>query len=196
MINNIGIFCGSNPGNDSQFRYEAENLGRILAERNITMIYGGGNIGLMKYIANAVLKNNGKVIGVITNHLADKELAHQEVKTMIHVDTMQQRKAKMTELSDAFIAMPGGFGTLEELFEVITLNQLELITKPVGILNVNGFYNHLKAQMEHMVKEKLLLEPHRKMVVLDNNAESLLHHLNNYEAPRMGKWIDDIISRS
>jgi len=150
----------------------------------------------MKVIANAVLNHSGKVTGVITNHLADKELAHDKVQEMIHVETMQQRKAKMTELSDAFIGLPGGFGTLEELFEVITLNQLELHKKPVGILNVNGFYDHLKLQLERMVKDKLMLDPHRKMVMFEENAEALLIRMEEYEAPKLGKWIDDIIQKS
>ncbi len=195
-MKNICVFCGSNSGLDTDFKVYAEKLGKIFAERKIRLIYGGGNVGIMKVIANAVIENGGNVIGVITNHLADKELAHDKVQEMIHVETMQQRKAKMTELSDGFIALPGGFGTLEELFEVITLNQLELHKKPVGILNVNGFYNHLKLLLERMVKEKLLLEPHRKMVMIEEDLEKLLHRMHEYEAPRVGKWIDDIKERS
>jgi len=195
-MNSICVFCGSNPGNDEDFKKFAEKLGKIFAERNIRLVYGGGNIGIMKIIANAVLQNGGKVVGVITNHLADKELAHDQVQEMIHVETMQQRKARMTELSDAFIALPGGFGTLEEVFEVITLNQLELHKKPVGILNVNGFYDHLKLQLERMVKDKLLLEPHRKMVMFEEEPEKLLKRMSDYEAPRVDKWIDDIKKRS
>ena len=195
-MNSICVFCGSNPGKDPDFKEKAKNLGKIFADRNITLIYGGANVGIMKIIANSVLQNNGKVTGVITNHLVDKELAHPEVDEMIHVETMQQRKAKMTELSDAFIALPGGFGTLEELFEVITLNQLDLHKKPVGILNINGYYDHLKLLLERMVEDKLLLEPHRKMVMFESDAIELLKRMENYEAPKVDKWIDDIISRS
>ncbi|NOZ48302.1 MAG: TIGR00730 family Rossman fold protein [Chlorobi bacterium] len=195
-MKNIAVFCGSNPGNDPEFKVKAEELGRIFAARNIRLVYGGGNVGLMKIIANAVLENKGTVTGVITNHLAGKELAHNKVNEMIRVETMQQRKAKMTELSDAFIALPGGFGTLEELFEVITLNQLELHKKPVGILNVNGYYNHLKLLMEQMVKNKLLLEPHRNMMMFEENPEKLLARMQNYEAPNVGKWIEDIVEKS
>lgn len=195
-MKSICVFCGSNPGIDSDFKEKAEIVGKIFAERNIRLVYGGGNIGIMKVIANSVISHGGNVTGVITNHLADKELAHDKVQEMIHVNTMQQRKAKMTELSDGFIALPGGFGTLEELFEVITLNQLELHKKPVGILNVNGFYDYLKLQLERMVKDKLLLEPHRKMVMFESDPIELLKRMENYEAPRVDKWIDDIKVRS
>jgi uncharacterized protein (TIGR00730 family) len=195
-MNSIGVFCGSNPGNDPDFKVFAEELGKMFAQRDIRLVYGGGNIGIMKIIANAVLEHGGNVTGVITNHLADKELAHDQVQEMIHVETMQQRKAKMTALSDAFIALPGGFGTLEELFEVITLNQLELHKKPVGILNVNGFYDHLKLLLERMVNDKLLLEAHRKMIMFESDPEKLLQRMADYEAPNVDKWIDDIKKRS
>jgi len=141
-MNAIVVFCGSSPGKEEIYKSKAEQLGQTLAEENITLIYGGASVGLMGAVANGVLKNQGKAIGVIPEFLNTKEVAHTQLSELIQVESMHERKTKMSELCDGVIALPGGFGTLEELFEMLTWAQLGLHQKPIGILNVNGFYNY------------------------------------------------------
>ena len=195
-LKNICVFCGSNPGKNPEFKKSAIELGKLFAKNNIHLVYGGANVGLMKYLADSIIDNNGTVTGIITKHLASKNILYNKVDDIIIVDTMHQRKAKMAEIADGFIALPGGFGTLEELFEIITLSQLELHSKPAGVLNINGFYNHLELQLKKMVDEKLLLEPHRKMLLFSDNMNDLLEKMHNYNPPKLNKWIDDIIQSS
>ncbi|MEQ9071071.1 MAG: TIGR00730 family Rossman fold protein, partial [Gimesia chilikensis] len=163
-INSICVFCGSKSGSDPQYHESAQELGRLLAERNITLVYGGGSVGLMGIIADAVLAAGGKVIGVIPRQLATRELLHPGVEEMHVVEDMHTRKAKMAEFSDAFIAMPGGFGTLEELFEVVSWVQLGIYLKPIGLLNTSGFYDPLLNLVEHCIDTEFIKPKYRNLI--------------------------------
>lgn len=188
MIEKIAIYCASSTGNDPKLKETAFALGKTLAEKKIGLVYGGGNVGLMGAVADGVIQNGGHSIGVIPHFLAKKELAHKGISEMIFTDTMHERKAKMAELCDGMIALPGGFGTLEELFEVLTWAQLSLHKKPVAILNINGYYDHLILFIDKMVESGLLKEEYRTMLIIDNNIENLLEEMMKYEAPKNDKW--------
>jgi len=171
------VFCGSNEGRNPAFASAARELGRAMAERNITLVYGGGNIGLMGILADTVLTAGGRVVGVIPGFLAEREVAHAGLTDMIVVDSMHERKARMAELSDAFIALPGGLGTLEELFEVWTWRQLGLHAKPCGLLNVSGFFDGLTAFLRHAVDERMLKAEHRAIPSVECEPRVLLSRL-------------------
>ncbi|WP_420551291.1 TIGR00730 family Rossman fold protein [Tenacibaculum aiptasiae] len=183
----ITIFCGSSFGTDNNFELQAKELGKKLALENIELVYGGANVGLMGAVANGALSNSGKVIGVLPTFLKSKEIAHTRLTELILVDSMHERKTKMNELCDGVIALPGGFGTLEELFEMLTWGQLGLHKKPIGILNINGFYNSLITFLDHMVSMGLLKEKNRKMVLISENIDELLTKMKTYQAPTTGK---------
>ncbi|MEM6828919.1 MAG: TIGR00730 family Rossman fold protein [Bacteroidota bacterium] len=170
----ITVFCGSSFGTDNDFELQAKELGKKLALENIELVYGGADIGLMGAVANGVLLHSGKAIGVLPNFLKSKEIAHNGLTELILVDSMHERKTKMNELCDGVIALPGGFGTLEELFEMLTWGQLGLHKKPIGILNVNGFYNNLIAFLDDMVAKGLLKEINRKMVLISEDIDELI----------------------
>jgi len=191
-MKSVCVFCGSNLGASEDYKKVANQLGVLLAKNNIELIYGGANVGLMKATAQMVIDHGGKATGVITHFLAQKHLTQENLDRLIKVDTMQQRKATMADLADGFIAMPGGFGTLEELFEVLTAAQLGFHHKPIAIINTNGFYDFLKVQLNKMVDEKMLLEPHAQMVLFADTPEQALEAMRAYEAPVIEKWIDDI----
>ena len=188
-MNRITVFCGSSFGTDNDFETISTELGQKLALENIELVYGGANVGLMGAVANGVLKNSGKVIGVLPNFLKSKEIAHNGLTELILVESMHERKTKMNELCDGVIALPGGFGTIEELFEMLTWGQLGLHKKPIGILNINGFYNALIAFMDGMVKKGLLKKVNRDMVLIDENIDELLTKMKTYQPPTTGKWI-------
>jgi uncharacterized protein (TIGR00730 family) len=185
----VGVFCGSSIGNDVRYRAAAESMGRLLARRGIGLVYGGGNVGLMGIVADAALTAGGEVIGVIPQALADREVAHAGVTDLRVVDSMHTRKAMMAELSDAFIAMPGGVGTFEEFFEAVTWTQLGVHRKPCGLLNVAGFYTPLAAFIDQAVTEGFIKPIHRAIVVVDDDPERLLISLGNVELPDVPKWI-------
>ena len=185
----ITVFCGSSFGTDQEFEAQAYLLGKTLAERNIGLVYGGANVGLMGTVADGAIENKGTVIGVLPHFLQNKEIAHQGLSELILVETMHERKTKMNELSDGVIALPGGFGTLEELFEMLTWAQLGLHKKPIAVLNTNGFYDELLALVETMVKKGLLKPVNQQMLLISDNINDLLHKMTNYEAPAVGKWI-------
>ena len=168
----------------------AREVGRVFVERGITLVYGGGRVGLMGAVADAVMENQGQVIGVIPQFLNSKEIGHNGITTLIEVDTMHERKAKMNALCDGVIALPGGFGTMEELFEMTTWGQLGLHKKPIGILNINGFYDHLIAFIQHMVDTGLLREENQRMILYADNIEDLLEQMEAYEAPPVPKWLN------
>jgi len=188
----ICVFCSSNLGTKSEYSKIAKELGTVLAKNGLELIYGGANVGLMKVVAEEVLAQKGKVTGIITHFLAQKHLTQNNITELIAVNTMQERKAKMADLADAFIVLPGGFGTLEEIFEVLTAAQLGFHKKPVAIINICGYFDFLKMQLEHMVKEKMLLEPHASIVQFVATPEMAIEVLQNYTAPIIEKWIDDI----
>ncbi|MEO0504693.1 MAG: TIGR00730 family Rossman fold protein [Bacteroidota bacterium] len=185
----IAVFCGSSSGTDTVFEKEAQILGQTLAKENIDLVYGGANVGLMGALANATLSGGGNVIGVIPTFLKSKEIAHLGLTELHIVASMHERKTKMNDLCDGAIALPGGFGTLEELFEMLTWGQLGLHQKPVGLLNVNGFYDELIQLMDTMVEKGFLKEVYRKLVLISNNPNDLLAQMRTYEAPKVGKWI-------
>jgi uncharacterized protein (TIGR00730 family) len=185
----ISVFCGSSPGKDGLYEKAARQLGEILAERKIGLVYGGTNIGLMNHVANGALSRGGEVIGVLPEFIGKKGIAHPDLTQLIIVNSMHERKRKMHELSDGVIAMPGGFGTLEEFFEVLTWGQLGLHKKPVGLLNINGFYDPLRILTHKMVTEGFLKEENRKMLLISDEITELLDLMENYTAPSVEKWI-------
>jgi uncharacterized protein (TIGR00730 family) len=185
----ICVFCGSSSGFRSIYADIAQEMGRVLAQRGIGLVYGGGNVGLMGITADAVMQAGGKVIGVIPEALVERELAHNDVTELIVVRSMHERKAKMAELSDAFIAMPGGYGTFEEFCEIITWAQLGLHRKPCGILNISGYYDPLLVLFDHAVKEGFLKAANRSLVIQESDPVRLLDGLAKYNPPRTEKWI-------
>ncbi len=188
-MKSICVFCASSMGSNPVYAATAFELGKILAENQIELIYGGAQVGLMGKVAEGALSQNGKVTGIIPEFLKTKEIAHNSLSELITVKTMHERKARMHEMSDAFIALPGGFGTMEELFEILTWAQLSLHKKPVGILNINGYYNPLIQLVEKMIDEQLLKNEYKGMLLISDSIEDLLSQMNLYEAPVLGKWI-------
>jgi hypothetical protein len=184
------IYCGSSPGARASYAEAATTCGLALAQRGIALVYGGGNVGMMGMLADAVLDAAGQVIGVIPHHLADKELAHPRATTMHRVASMHERKQLMADLSDGFIAMPGGIGTLEELFETMTWLQLGLHRKPIGLLNVDGFFDAMLSFLDHMVEQRFLKAEHRDLLLVDDDIGRLLDRMAAFEAPDAGKWLD------
>jgi uncharacterized protein (TIGR00730 family) len=183
------VFCGSSHGANPAYAEAAVTLGTLLAKRGIGLVYGGGNVGLMGVIADAALAAGGEVIGVIPKSLADREVAHHGVTELRVVDSMHTRKAMMADLSDAFIAMPGGVGTFEEFFEAITWTQLGLHRKACGLLNVAGFYTPLALFIDQAVSDGFIKPEHRAAIVVDDDAERLLNTLTTIEIPDLPKWI-------
>jgi hypothetical protein len=188
-VKRICVFCGSNHGINSLYRHAAEELGQLLAERGHGLVYGGGGVGLMGVVADAVLAGGGEVIGVIPEVLATKELAHPNVTAMHVVPGMHARKARMVELADAFVAMPGGYGTFDELFEVITWAQLGIHHKPIGLLNVAGYFDVLVGFIDHAVAEGFIKPVHRQLIVTAEQPTALLEALIHHKMPAVRKWI-------
>ena len=186
----ITVFCGSSFGTDAIYKEQAKLLGETLAIQNIELVYGGANVGLMGAVADGVLDKGGKVIGVLPDFLRSKEIAHTGLTELILVESMHERKTKMNDLCDGVIALPGGFGTLEELFEMVTWAQLGLHKKPIAILNINGFYNSLIEMIQTMVDKGLLKEANQQMLLVSDEIEDLLYKMKNYQPPTVGKWID------
>lgn len=190
MIRSLCVFCGSSTGNEPIFSVAARELGRTLAQQGIALVYGGGSVGLMNEVANAALAEGGHVIGVIPQALVDMEVVHRGLPDLRIVHSMHERKALMADLSDAFIAMPGGFGTLEELFEVMTWAQLGFHQKPCGLLNVQGYYDHLLQFLDHCVDRALLRPMHRHMLVVSDQVQDLLKALQHDQRPHIAKWLE------
>ena len=184
----ICVFCGSNAGARSEYAEAARTLATVLAERKLGIVYGGGNVGLMGVLADAALARGGEVIGVIPQKLVDKEVAHRGVTELLVVETMHERKALMNDLSDAFLALPGGFGTLDEFFEVLTWSQLGFHGKPCALLNVAGYYDGLLTMLDHAVTERFLRPAHRELVIADTDPLRLLQRLNAFAAAPKEKW--------
>src|SRR5580692_257653 len=189
MAKRICVFCGSSPGARSSYAEAAKSLARYLAANKITVVYGGGNVGLMGTLADATFEAGGEIIGVIPQALLNREASHIRIPDLRVVGSMHERKAMMAELSDAFIAMPGGFGTFEEFCEVLTWTQLGLHRKPCGLLNVEGYYGPLLALFDHAVTEQFLKPAHRQMVISESSPELLVERLLKYELPVVSKWI-------
>ena len=188
-LNAVAVFCGSSEGNDTTIISEAQSLGAALANKNITLVYGAAKIGIMGKIAQATLDNHGKVIGVIPEFLKLKEVVHLGLHELITTDNMHERKLKMHDISDGFITLPGGFGTLEELFEIITWAQLGLHQKPIGLLNINGFYNDLISMLETMVTKGFLKMENLELLIVGDKIEGLLEKMENFKPQEVPKWL-------
>lgn len=189
----VAVFCGSSIGFNEIYRNEAIKLGNHFIENNIGLVYGGGKIGMMGILADTILEKNGEVIGVIPGLLRHEEVAHTKITQMIVTKTMSKRKMKISKLVDGYIALPGGFGTLDEIFEALTLGQLGIETKPVGILNTNGFFNHLIKQLDVMVTEGYLKQSNKEMLIISESVPDLIAQMFNYKAPEMTKVINKIV---
>lgn len=189
-LERIAVFCASSDGNDEVITAESYRLGQVMAEKGITLVYGGSKLGLMGEVAEGALRNNGKVIGVIPDFLKTKEVVHNRLSQLITTNDMHERKLKMHELSDGFIALPGGFGTFEELFEIVTWGQLGLHRNPIGILNINGFYDDLIAMLKTMVRKELLRKENFDMLLIAENIEELLEKMYNFKPLPVPKWLN------
>ncbi|WP_460923615.1 LOG family protein [Pontibacter brevis] len=179
-MKSIGVFCGANHGQGEVYQKAAATLGSMMAAQNIALVFGGGKVGLMGTIADAVLAGGGQAIGVIPQSLVDREVAHAGLSELHVVQTMHERKALMAARSDAFIAMPGGFGTLDEVNEIITWNQLGIIRKPVAFYNVNGYFNKFMEMVDHGVTEGFIKEVYRDSLIVEADAEILLRRITSY----------------
>jgi uncharacterized protein (TIGR00730 family) len=193
IIRSLGVFCGSSMGGDVSYRTHAARLAELMAQQQIELVYGGANIGLMKVLANTMLDNGGKVTGIMPDFLVNKEIVHENLTKLHIVNSMHERKAMMAKLSDAFIAMPGGFGTLDELAEALTWYQLEIVVKPIAIFNVNGYFDHIISFLDHCVKERFLRSEHRNNIIIDRDPETLLNKIKSFKPIEVdGKWVDEL----
>jgi uncharacterized protein (TIGR00730 family) len=189
-LSSVCVFCGSNNGVGPQYVEAAANVGRSLAGRGLRLVYGGARVGMMGALANAAIEAGGEVTGVIPRQIVDLEVAHDEVQDLRIVDSMHERKALMADLADAFVALPGGIGTLEELFEVFTWAHLGLHRKPLGLLDVADYYAPLEAMLDHAVEQRFLRPETRAMLVRDDSLDGLLARFDGWEPPSGAKWID------
>ena len=190
-MKSVCVYCGANAGADPIYQQAAAALGKRLAGDGLRLIYGGGNTGLMGAVANGVLDAGGQVTGVIPQHLVDWEVAHKGLTSLEVVDSMHERKSRMFDLADGFVALPGGFGTLEEVFEMLTWRQLNIGQKPIAFLNVNGYYSPLMAMIEHMVAEKFLHADQRHDLWFGDDIDQMLTWMDNYAPGDAGKWFDE-----
>ncbi len=192
-MKSICIFCGSSMGSNPIYRKDAEELGRLIGGKGYRLIFGGSNIGLMTAIADTTMKYGGETVGVMPHHLAAKEIAHQGLTAFHTVENMAERKKLMGDLSDAFVAMPGGFGTLDELAEVLTWLQLNLTDKPVAILNTNGFYDHLLAWLDRSRDDGFLRPEHRHNIIVATTPQELMMKLFSFKHKEVhSKWVDEL----
>lgn len=185
----VCVYCGSSPGRLPEYREAARSLGYELAARGLGLVYGGASVGVMGAVADAVLERGGEVIGVIPSALARKEVAHDGLADLIVVGSMHERKARMAELSDGFIALPGGWGTLEEIFEMLTWAQLGFHRKPCGILNVAAYYDGLVSFLERAIEERFVREEFRPLMLVEEEPSQLLNRFREFKAPRVRKWL-------
>ena len=187
-MKSIAVFCGSSAGANPIYAEVTKQLGEVLVAQDITLVYGAGNVGLMGVIADAVLDKGGKVIGTIPKFLEDKEVAHYGITELIVTDTMHQRKEKMAEVAEGILVLPGGIGTLDEFFEIFTWQQLGLHTKPIGLLNINGYYNYLLQHIEYMVQEEFLKPYHRDRILVAENPTALIAKMKAQKIEYIDKW--------
>ncbi len=190
-MTNLLLFCGSSTGNDPEIVAMAKNLGKYLAEHKYRLIYGGGNVGLMGIIANSVMQHGGEVIGIIPEFLMVREVGHVEVTEFYVVKSMHERKALMCDKADLIVAIPGGFGTFDELFEMLTWLQLGLHTKPIGLLNFNGFFDLLLKQLDHMVEKGFLRPSNRELITVSEDYEELIKTISKMKIEPDTKWFTD-----
>jgi hypothetical protein len=189
-LSSIAVYCGSTRGADPAFAAAAVSLGRLFAERGIRLVYGGGHVGLMGVIADAVLADGGEVLGVITRALKAKEVAHRQLTELVVTETMHERKAAMADAADAFIMLPGGYGTFDEFFEALTWTQLGIHDKPCGVLDVAGFFAPLRDLLDAGTTAGFVLPVHRNLVITESEPAALLDRLEVWTPVRVGKWLD------
>lgn len=189
-IHNLAVFCASSDGNDNEIYETAYNVGRQMANNDIRLIYGGSKLGLMGQVARGVMEHNGKATGVIPDFLKTKEVVHNDLDKLITTQDMHERKLTMNELSDAFLALPGGFGTFEELFEIVTWAQLGLHRKPIGLLNIGGFYDDLINMLNKMTSKGLLKEDNLDILLVSDNFEELLKEMRGFQPKPVPKWMN------
>ncbi len=189
----IVVFCGASLGFQPIYKETAIALGNYFAENKLGLVYGGAKVGMMGVLADTVLEHNGEVIGVIPKLLEKEEVVHAGVEEMIICKKMSDRKVIMSKLTDGYITLPGGFGTLDELFEALTLGQLHIEQKPIGLLNVNGFFDAILLQLDKMVEEGYLKQANRNMLLVASSVDALMHKMNNYEAPEIGHVIQKVV---
>lgn len=192
-MNKIAVFCGASIGFNPIYKEEAQNVGAYFGKHNIGLVYGGGKIGMMGALADKLLKHNGEVIGIIPHLLKHEEVVHSDITKVIVTKKMSTRKVKMSRLVDGYITLAGGFGTLDEVFEVLTLGQLGIEQKPIGFLNTNGFFNLMIQQLDLMVKEGFLKQENREMVLISTTIEDLMEQMKNYKAPKMTKIVNTTV---
>lgn len=192
----VCVFCGSSMGNDMRYQEAAAQLGEVLAQNDCTMYYGGGNVGLMKIIADRMIEKGKEVIGVMPNLIIDMEIGHNGISRMIETESMSERKSILIDDSDAFIAMPGGFGTLDELFEVVVLNQLKITDKPVALYNTLNYYDGLIKFIDHGVSQGFIRKEHRDNIIVSDNPETLFKELSKHKSTDINQWIQDIKEES
>lgn len=189
----VAVFCGSSLGFSSVYKEEAQKLGGHLAKQNIGLVYGAGKIGMMGVIADAMMKNNGKVYGIIPELLKHEEVMHDAITEVIITKTMSERKVLMSKMVDGYITLAGGFGTLDEIFEVLTLSQLGIERKPIGLLNTNGFFDAILTQLDVMVQEGFLKPTNREMLIVASTIEELLDKMNTYIPPKVTEVINKVV---
>lgn len=194
-IKNVCVFCGSHIGESEIFKNETNALGKLLASNNYNLVYGGANVGLMKSLAESHMQAGGYAVGIIPDFLAEKHLVQPGLNETILVKSMHERKFKMAERADAFVALPGGYGTLEEVFEIITASQLALHKKPIILGNFIGFYDHLIAHRDAMIKEGFVQKAHKETFVSANNAAEIIQELKEYKAPDVSKYVESVHKR-
>lgn len=190
-VRRICVFCGSSAGEDSQYLDAAGEMASLLAARDIELVYGGSRLGMMGRLADTMLDEGGRVVGIIPRALVNREVAHRDLTDLRVVASMHERKALMEEMSDAFVALPGGLGTMEEFCEILTWGQLGLHGKPCGLLDAGGYYQPLIRFLDHMVQEGFLGRAHRSMVLVERRPEPLLDRMEGYEPPPVPKWIEE-----
>jgi uncharacterized protein (TIGR00730 family) len=186
----VAVYCGSNHGTDRAFAEAAGSLGRLLAERGIRLVYGGGRVGLMGVLADAVLDSGGEVLGVITRALREKEVMHRGVTELVITKTMHERKAAMADAADAFIMLPGGYGTFDEFFEVVTWTQLGIHAKPCGVLDVAGYFAPLRTLLDAATRAGFVIPAHRQLVITESEPRPLLDRLTTWTPVAISKWVD------
>ncbi len=191
----IAVFCGASIGFNSVYKDDAKRVGAYFAQHNIGLVYGGGKIGMMGALADELLKRNGEVIGIIPHLLKHEEVVHSDLSQLITTKTMSKRKVKISKLVDGYIALAGGFGTLDEIFEALTLGQLGIENKPIGLLNTANFFNPLLTQLDLMVKEGFLKQENRNMVLVSNTIDDLIEQMKQYLAPKISKVVNTTVMK-
>ncbi len=188
----ICIFCGSSMGFNPIYREKAVELGKVLANQQCELLYGAGSVGLMKVIADVMLENKCKVIGVITQHLVDMDVCHDKIDELVVVETMAERKKVLEDMADGFIVMPGGIGTMDEFFEAYVLSQLRVFDKPVALFNVNGYYDGIIQFIDHIAKEGFMRKEHAENLIVSDNPKELLEKMEKFQPTDVDKWVVEI----